>query len=583
MIVMIESQAKPGPGQHKATRHSRSTVHATSESHIVQIMTYTCLHCHKSFDGRKGLTVHQGKCPKRGRVRLRGPYTGTSFVHACQCVQPDSVALHTVQTSSDPSTSHTQAETGPNLPILRVDSLRAGMDSGLTSYPATPGASTDDGPIHSPHRHLTTDVSTGGPSLPEPSLEPEADTAMSLNLSRLGDPSSVNQPQSLVDHLPSEPTGLRRSTRSRIMTSRMRESISQQPSRKRRRTGGPPTIRSPGTASASPSWADGADQPTASTDDEPVTDSEQQILIQEDRLIETEEDAMGLFRRYTVLPSTDPDQYLTIHHVSDAPTFIQDTDSQYNPLTVFGPQAMQNIGSPTSVTTPSSTPFLNHSVSKLMNWFYQSSTKTLADLNSLVHDVILHPDFHSSDLENFSATRESRRLEKSRLPDSDLPYLKNDDWMEAVIKVPLPFVRTRYHNEDDAHTLEVKFVHRRLCEVIKSGIQDFASSRNFHWRGFKQFWRPSDSEPEQRVYGEVYTSDAFLEMESRLPDIEGCTLEKAIVPLLIYSDSTHLASFGTASLWPIYIWFGNVSKYIRLRATSFSAHHLAYLPSVSNS
>jgi len=94
-----------------------------------------------------------------------------------------------------------------------------------------------------------------------------------------------------------------------------------------------------------------------------------------------------------------------------------------------------------------------------MNWFYQSSTKTLADLNSLVHGVILHSDFRSSDLENFSATRESRRLEKSSLPDSDLPYLKNDDWKEAVINVPLPLVRTRYNNENDAHTLEVKFVH----------------------------------------------------------------------------------------------------------------------------
>jgi len=51
-------------------------------------------------------------------------------------------------------------------------------------------------------------------------------------------------------------------------------------------------------------------------------------------------------------------------------------------------------------------------------------------------------------------------------------------------------------------------------------------------------------------------------MESKLPHIEGCMLEKAIVPLITYSNSTHLASFGMASLWPIYIWFGNILKYI---------------------
>ncbi|KAF8493768.1 hypothetical protein F5888DRAFT_1636512 [Russula emetica] len=249
----------------------------------------------------------------------------------------DSEASRTVQTSSDPSTSHTQGVTGPNLLILRVDSPRLGMDSGLptSSHPVTPEASADD-----------------GPSLPEPELEPEGDTMVSLDLSGPRDPSLVDQPQPLVDHLPSEPTGLRRSTRSRRMTSRMQESLSQQPSQKRR------CIRSSGTAAcASPRWASGADQPTASTADEPVTDSEltdseQQTLMQEDRLIETEEDTMGLFRHYTVLPSTDPDQHLTIHHVSDAPTF-------------------------------------------------------------------------------------------------------NDDWKEAVIKVPLPLVRTRYKNEDDAPMLEI--------------------------------------------------------------------------------------------------------------------------------
>jgi Plavaka transposase len=165
--------------------------------------------------------------------------------------------------------------------------------------------------------------------------------------------------------------------------------------------------------------------------------------------------------------------------------------------------------------------------------------------------------------------------------DSELPYLKNDNWKEGVIKIPLPLAWTQYASEDDAHLLEVKFVYQSLGEVVKSGIQDFASLHNFHWHGFKQFWQPSEGEPEQQVYGKVYTTDTFLEMEHKLPDIARCMLEKAIVPLLGYSDLTHLANFGTALLWPIYIWFGNISKYIRIKALLFVAYHLAYLPSVS--
>jgi len=33
---------------------------------------------------------------------------------------------------------------------------------------------------------------------------------------------------------------------------------------------------------------------------------------------------------------------------------------------------------------------------------------------------------------------------------------------------------------------------------------------------------------------------------------------------MLWSDSTHLASFGNASLWPIYLYIGNLSKYIHL-------------------
>ncbi|KIK04639.1 hypothetical protein K443DRAFT_92736, partial [Laccaria amethystina LaAM-08-1] len=44
--------------------------------------------------------------------------------------------------------------------------------------------------------------------------------------------------------------------------------------------------------------------------------------------------------------------------------------------------------------------------------------------------------------------------------------------------------------------------------------------------------------------------------------------------------SNTITNFGTASLWPIYIYIGNLSKYIHGLPTSFAAHHLAYMPSV---
>jgi len=53
-----------------------------------------------------------------------------------------------------------------------------------------------------------------------------------------------------------------------------------------------------------------------------------------------------------------------------------------------------------------------------------------------------------------------------------------------------------------------------------------------------------------------------------------------MIGMMIWSDSTHLTSFGTASLWPVYLYFGNQSKYTRAKPSEFAAHHLAYIPKV---
>jgi hypothetical protein len=49
---------------------------------------------------------------------------------------------------------------------------------------------------------------------------------------------------------------------------------------------------------------------------------------------------------------------------------------------------------------------------------------------------------------------------------------------------------------------------------------------------------------------------------------------------MLWSDSTHLTSFGHALLWPLYLYLGGLSKYTRAKPSSFAAHHLAYIPKV---
>ena len=120
-------------------------------------------------------------------------------------------------------------------------------------------------------------------------------------------------------------------------------------------------------------------------------------------------------------------------------------------------------------------------------------------------------------------------------------------------------------------------------------LKDPDSFDNVHTTPYTEWWTPGPGEDPVRIFSEIYNSDAMIEANKKMHDGLRTThgsdgdLETFIVSALLYSDSTHLTSFGSASLWPIYLYLGNVSKYTRLKPTSFSAHHVAYIPTVCGS
>ena len=116
---------------------------------------------------------------------------------------------------------------------------------------------------------------------------------------------------------------------------------------------------------------------------------------------------------------------------------------------------------------------------------------------------------------------------------------------------------------------------------MKAALAD-KNARYLHFSPFRRFHRTASGN--QRCFDEVYTSDAFLKAHDTLQkqrNEPGCTLEKVMLGLMFWSDSTHLADFGTAKVWPIYLYLPNLSKYIRCKPTSGASHHVAYIPSVS--
>jgi hypothetical protein len=284
---------------------------------------------------------------------------------------------------------------------------------------------------------------------------------------------------------------------------------------------------------------------------------------------ETVPNQFGLYRRFTEWPSIDPEDNVMLNDLADAPNFAGSTE--------YGHRKAEDTFGPAESTSNPFAPYLNATVYRLMNWFYQTSVKSLADIDSLVHDVLRAPDFDAMDLEDFTASREVKRL------DDDPIHPSSDGWQESTVKIRLPKTYTRFKQEDDAPEAEIPGVlHRDLLQSIVSAFKDKCMEA-FNLKGFTQMWKPSDDEPAEEVFGEAYASAAFREMEDEIRSSRppGETIESVVVPLMVYSDSTHLAMFGTAALWPIYFFIGLTSKYIWMKPTSHSAHHLAYIPLVS--
>jgi hypothetical protein len=298
---------------------------------------------------------------------------------------------------------------------------------------------------------------------------------------------------------------------------------------------------------------------------------------------DTEPDEFGLFRSYISCPTFEPDEEIPLDSICDSEGFaVVKVNFTKDWSSVFGPRSSK---SPVESANPNSfAPFLGATVSRLMSWVYGGSNmKSVTELDKLVNDVILADDFDRVHLKGFSAAWELKRLDEY---EQHTKFPSKDGWKETSVKIRLPAEKAHLStSEEKTPEFEVNGVfYRPLIGVIISAFQE-AAAETFHITPFRLFWQRSKDEPAERVISELYNSDAMIAEHQKIqvqPREPGCTLETVVGAIMLWSDSTHLTTFGTASLWPIYAYFRNQSKYIRGKPTSFAAHHIAYIPSVSN-
>ncbi|KAF9029873.1 hypothetical protein BJ165DRAFT_1359164 [Panaeolus papilionaceus] len=158
-----------------------------------------------------------------------------------------------------------------------------------------------------------------------------------------------------------------------------------------------------------------------------------------------------------------------------------------------------------------------------------------------------------------------------------------DKWINNVsVTIPVPCDGVQHVSEKLAPKLEIGGIQmQKITDIIRSAFSE-PGAETYHLSGYYSYTSPTDPNGlPTLLHDEVYSSRAFIEEQQAVTKCvraKGCTSEVVIAALLLGSDSTMLAEFGSQSLWPIYLWFGNQSKYVRTLPTTHSAHHLAYIP-----
>ena len=149
-------------------------------------------------------------------------------------------------------------------------------------------------------------------------------------------------------------------------------------------------------------------------------------------------------------------------------------------------------------------PFSNTTVHAVMQWMNNGQTmKSEAETTKFVHNVIISPTFNAYDLAGFDAHRESQRLDKALSQESAL----RNQFTESSVEILVPSGKSN----SEGRTFRVPgLLHQKLTSIIREAFEG-PLAHLYHYSPFKLFQKLPISGKEECIYGEIFTSNVFLE------------------------------------------------------------------------
>lgn len=223
----------------------------------------------------------------------------------------------------------------------------------------------------------------------------------------------------------------------------------------------------------------------------------------------------------------------------------------------------------------------------LGEWYWNDGLKKSQSSFANLLKIVGHPEFRPEDVSNINwkiidthlgGILESRDVDDDWGDEQD----GDSDWIETPIRINVPFHK-RMSRPGQEEFEAGKLRHRNLVSVIRDKISRPDFHPHLHLEPYELYWQPGEDSQVVRVHGELYSSAAFVEAHGRLQDSPPepeCGLPRFIIGIMFASDGTQLTSFSDAKLWPVYLAFGNESKYRRSKPSCHAFEHIAYFQTV---
>lgn len=278
------------------------------------------------------------------------------------------------------------------------------------------------------------------------------------------------------------------------------------------------------------------------------------------RILRSPRNLFGLVRQYfsKKFPEHDPEDLITREDLTEIPA----------------PE--------TSNPEPASYhPYPNKASFELGHWYHNSGQKSREDFTALL-DIVADPSFKSSDLKETNWAKINQELGSNSYDGENGWEDEDANWKCSPIAIQVPFTKQAVSPGPKEYIVP-EFYHRSLVEVIREKLANPAHDRGFHYEPYELRFDPGSGRPETRVHGELYTSPEFIKAHNDLqssPKEPGCDLPRVVLGMMFSSDSTQLTSFGNSSIWPLYCYFGNESKYRRCKLKDGLCSHVAYFQKV---